>query len=100
MPAQRIGEPVVDVEERANVDRVLDRRIGKSHRAERSDIGGAHLFRPQRQFFEKAERRAQLRVERRAAPVIDHCFDEPVILQGQRRDRGVRLRSEDALIEL
>ena len=99
VPPQRIGKPVVDVEQGADVDRVLDGVIRKTSGTQGRDIGGTHVVRPQRELLEEPKRRAQLRVDRRGAPVGQDCLYDFVILEGQRRDRAVRLRSKDALIE-
>src|SRR5438045_900755 len=68
-------------------------------RGERREVGGTHVGGREGELLEEAEGRAQLRVERRRAPVRQHGRDQPVVLQGQRRDRAVTLCSEHALVE-
>jgi len=80
VPAERIGEPVVDVEERAHVDRVFDGFIRQTGGSQGRDIGGSHLVGVEGEFLEKPERRAQLRVEWRRAPIVDDRLYEPLIL--------------------
>ena len=99
MPLHGIGEAVVDVEQHARMDRVLYGFIAGPGRAERREVGGTHVGGREGELLEEAEGRAQLRVERRRAPVRQHGRDQPVVLQGQRRDRAVTLCSEHALVE-
>src|SRR5207245_1210067 len=83
------GEAVVDVEQDAGVDRVLDCLIADAGGAERGKVGGAHVGGDEGEFLEEAERRPQLRIERRRAPIRQYRRHQPVVLlfvsQGHRR---------------
>ena len=85
------------------MDRVLYTIIADAGRAERGEIGGVHVGGREREFLEEAERRPQLRIERRRAPIRQYCRHQPVVLlfpsQGQRRDRAVSARSEYTLVQ-
>src|SRR5512145_817854 len=98
-PAERIRHSVINIEQRADVDCVFDGLVADAGGAQRGDVGRAHVVRMERQFLEEAERRAQFGIEGRGAPIVHDRAYEPIIVQSQRRDRGVRLRSEDALVE-
>ena len=103
MEAERVGEAIVDVEQHARVDRVLNGIIADAGGAERGEVGRTHVGGREREFLEEAERRPQLRIERSRAPVCQHRRDQLVIplflLQGQRRDRAVSARSEHTLVQ-
>jgi len=101
--AERIGEAVVDVEQHAHLDRVLDGLIGHAGGAERTQIRRPHVRRRERELLEEAEGGTQLRIGGRGAPIGQDRLDQLVVLvfvlQGQRRDRAVRARSEYALVQ-
>src|SRR5207237_9649995 len=62
IPIHRVGETVVDIEEHARLDRVLDGFVAHARGAEWGQVGGAHLSGRERELLEEAERGAQLRV--------------------------------------
>jgi hypothetical protein len=97
MEAERVGEPVVDVEQHADLDRILYGLIAHAGGAEWLHVRRPHLRRGERELLEEAERRSQLRIERRGAPIGQDRLDRVVllfVLQGQRRDRAVSASSK------
>jgi hypothetical protein len=98
METERIGETVVDVEQRADLDRVLYSRIAHAGGAEWFHIRRPHVRRGEGELLEEAERRAQLWVERCRAPIGQNRFDQRgiflFVLEGQRRDRAVSAGSK------
>ena len=103
MEAERIGEPVVDVEQHADVDRVLHGFIRQAGSPEWLHVRWPYFRGSERELFEEAQRGTQLRVERRRTPVCQHRLDQlvalPFVLQGQRRDRAVRTGSEETMVQ-
>ena len=101
--AEGIGEPVVDVEQDADLDRVLNTLVAHAGGADWLQIDRPHVRRGEREFLEEPERRPQPGIERGGAPIRQHRCDQPVVLlfvfQGQRRDRAVSARSEHTLVQ-
>jgi hypothetical protein len=98
MEAERVGEAVVDVEQHADLDRILYGLIAHAGGAEWFQIRRPDVRRGERELLEEAERRAQLRIDRRGAPIgQDRCDQRGVFLfvfEGQRRDRAVSAGSK------
>lgn len=98
LPAERIGQTVIDVEEKGDVECVADgfARDAKGHHlrnAFRSDV-----VRGVGKRLEQLERSAQPAFDGRGAIIVE---DSPrsVAAQRQFRDRGMGAGSEDALVE-
>src|SRR5437867_4618322 len=72
MEAERIREAVIDVEEHADLDRVLGSRIAHAGGTERLQIGRPHVRWGEREPLEKTEGGPDLRIDRRRAPIGQH----------------------------
>ena len=81
------------------MDRVLDCFVWDTGLAQRLDVPRADLVRMERQLLDELEGGPQLGADGRRAPVVQDRLDQLVIVECQRRDRAVRTRSEDALVE-
>ena len=77
-----------------NLAGYVDKVALHAYKVTDEDLVGA-----QRQLFEKAECRTQPGIYRRRAPVGECRLDRRVVLQRQRRDRGVGVCSEDTIVQ-
>lgn len=99
VPAEGVGEAGDHVEERAHVDGVDQCAVGDAGVAHPLGVCGGELVGPQGQLLEEAERGAELLVDGSGAPVALDCLPD-VVTERIRRDRGVGVRSEGALLEV
>src|SRR5207302_10987806 len=77
--AEGVGQPVVDVEQHAGVNRIFDGVIAHTGGAQRGHVSGTLLSGREGELLEETECRAQLRVERRGAPILQHRRDQCVV---------------------
>ena len=80
--AEGIGEPVVDVEQDADLDRVLNTLVAHAGGADWLQIDRPHVRRGEREFLEETERGPDLGIDRRAAPIGQHRLDQLLVFQG------------------
>jgi len=103
MEAERVRQAVVNVEEHADLDRILHGVIAHTGGAQWFHVRRSHVRWGERELLEEAEGRTQLGIERSGAPISQDCLDQGVVflflLQGQRRDRAVSAGSEQALVQ-
>ena len=100
MNAACVDPPVVEIEQRADADRIVDGLVRKSRFVEDCDICGldgngivVHLSHKAKQGF--------LRLgEQRGFYVREHTRNQFRAAKQFRRDRGVRLRSKRAIVQL
>src|SRR5436305_12125439 len=103
LEAQGVGNPVDDVEQRADVDGALDLLVGEARRPQRRGVVRPHLRRPQGQLLQEFEHRPQLLGDGRRAVVRQHRLNQSftvfaIFTVGHRRDRAVLIPSEDVFI--
>src|SRR5207249_671249 len=99
MKGERVGEPVVDIEQHTDVNRVLDRGIAHAGGAEWLYVRRPHFRRGERELLEQAERGSDFGIDPGGAPIGQHRLDQLLVPKGQRRDRAVGTRSEQALVQ-
>src|SRR5690348_4270358 len=98
LPAQRIGEPIVSVEQKRNVERIAYSLGAHAHREHGTDPPGGDRIGCERECLQKPEHRAKRLVDRSGLVVRDHQ-SRRVTTERCLRDRGVSVGSEDALVE-
>src|SRR5262249_21743935 len=76
VPVHRIGEPVVDVEQKGDLERILNRLPGHARPEHDPDILGAETPMRTRHLLEQRERRTQFLVDRRARVVVQYLPDQ------------------------
>jgi hypothetical protein len=99
VPAHRIGQPVVDVEQKRNFQSVPDSLFGDAGAHHRPDIFGREIAVIERHLLEQPQRRSQLLVNRRVRVVVQHPLGQRVVSKGGRRDRGVSVGSKQTLVQ-
>src|SRR4051812_36419594 len=70
-----VGEPIDDVEQPRDVDRLLDRFVAHPGGAHRIDVGGADLGGGERQLLEERQHGAEPLVDRGGPIVGEHRLD-------------------------
>ena len=94
-----ICEAVHDVEDRGDVEGVLDRSIGQPRGSGGADVIWAQFVRTQCELLDQNQRRLNPSSNGRVDSLGQYRFNNRRI-QSDRRDRAVGLRSERTLIEL
>jgi hypothetical protein len=98
--AASINPAIVEIEERANRNRVVDRFIAIANRVQSSNVFRLDPNRISIHFPYKTKK-LFLRIRQRAAlRILQHTFHQFGIVQQFRRDRGVRLRSKRTFVQL
>lgn len=64
VPAHRVGQPIVHVEEKRHFKSVVDGGTGDTRSEDRSHVVDAEVAMIQRHFSQQAERRAQFGIDR------------------------------------
>ena len=98
--AGRVDPVIVELEQRANSDRVVDRFIRPAGLTHSIDILLANRGRVLDHFLDERVERAILLREWRRLDVRQNALNQISIAQQLRRDRGVRANSEETLVEL
>lgn len=98
MPAHRISQSVVDIEEVGDVDGVYERRSLNSRRQHRSGIVRRQRAGFQRHLAQEAQGGLQLGINGCRLEIVEDPFRE-CFVEGDRRDRGVGIGSKHALVE-
>ena len=96
----RVDPVVVELEQRADSDGVIERLIRPAGFANRISVGLADRRGILDHFPDERVERAILLRDRRRRDVVEYALNEVFIAQQLRRDRGVRANSEEALVEL
>ena len=100
MNAACIDPPVVEIEQRADGDRVVDGFIGESHFMKDCDVRRLNGNGIVVHFSHKPEQGLLRLGEQRGFYVGEHARNQFRAAQQFRRDRGVRFRSKRALVQL
>ena len=89
--AKGVCQPVHGREQEADIDRLAQSRVAYAGSPRQSYILRADGFWSERQLFQERKRPANLRADRRSAPIRQHCLDSNALSQSQclHRDRGV-----------
>ena len=98
LPAQRVGESIVSIEEKRNVERITDRLARNAGIQHNADGFPVELLVPKRERLEESEHRPKLLVDRSSTVVVEHQL-RLAVSKRCLRDRGVSVSSKDALVE-
>lgn len=96
---RRIVPAVKEIEERANGEGIVDGLIVPARRNEGLHIFGANLMRARVDFLHEPQKQSFGFVNGRGLRIAQHRGNQILASQQFRRDRGVRLGSERAVIE-
>lgn len=93
-----IDPAVVEIEQGADGDGVVDLLVRPSGLIKRLHVFGGDVWRIVIHFVDEAQESLLGVCKRRGLHVVHHFFDEAFVGKQFRRDRGVRLRSKRAVI--
>ena len=100
MNATRIDPAIVEIEETAHQDSVVDRLVGETMLVKRADVFLGHGSAVAVHLFDVCQERF-LRICNRRRPIIgENRVDDPAVAQQFRRNCGVAADSERAMIQL
>ena len=96
--AAGVDPAVIEVEQRADGDGVIDCRVGPAGFMQRRDIGRTDVDRIAVDFVHKSEESLLGLRERRGFQVFDYRLDQRLVSQQFRRNCGVGLQSKGAIV--
>lgn len=98
MDARGIDPAVVKVEQGADGNGVVELLVGPAHGAQRGEVLGRNRRRSMIHPVDEAEQRFLGGRQRRVVQILEDGRYQPFVAEQFRRDRGVGLRSERAMV--